>query len=103
MAPLDLVSCDQETQTVLDEPSRYYFEETHDLKLKIVRLEEQVRHWERRLQSEEAIAGEKISAFESHMRSLEDENNKLGAALRAATKQQSGVPPGVARQLQEKD
>ena len=44
----EVVSCDQETQTRLDEASRFYFEETHDLKLQIFRLTDQVKVLERK-------------------------------------------------------
>ena len=41
--PIEVVTCEQDTQTALDDASRLYFEETNDLKLKIFRLEEQVK------------------------------------------------------------
>ena len=54
----------------MDDASRFYFEETHELKLKILRLEDQVKLQERRNVSEESLAFEKIQAFENHIELL---------------------------------
>ena len=76
--------CEQETQTVLDDPSRYFQEENHDLKLQILRLEEQIKLLERKNASDFSLASEKIATFENHINLLEDENFKLLDSLKAA-------------------
>ena len=54
------MSRDQETQTAIDEASRLYFEETNDLKLKVFRLQEQIKIMETKHQSEEVLSFEKL-------------------------------------------
>ena len=64
------MSRDEETQTLLDEPSRFYFEETNEMKLTIFRLENQLKLINRKHDSERSLDIEKLTTFEEHIGQL---------------------------------
>ena len=77
-----------------------YFEETNELKFQIFRLEEQVKMLQRKNSSEESLTQEKLSAFEGHIRMLQEENIKLAEGSKIKREQ---ISQTVLKQMAEKD
>lgn len=74
-----------------------------------MRLEEQIKLLERKNNSDQNLANEKVMAFEKHIARLEEENIKLSNALKSSKQgisrfqDQTAVAPNVIKQLKEKD